>query len=185
MHSDPPANLQILRATSALQYILHSQLFQRIEHEITRRRHLMNRSRTWQILDIGKDTTTAQFHARLNSGKKHYHSAQNVVFLAATYKNNPTHTGAPGSCAAGPIFRTARPPKVQRLKYSVVTPPLAMCGCETWFFVLRKKKPGRVFENRRPKKIPGDKREGMAGYPKWLHDSYSLSTIIRAISSNM
>jgi hypothetical protein len=63
-----------------------------------------------------------------------------------------------------------------------------MYGCETWSLTVREEQRLRVFQNRKLRRTFGLKRDAVTGgwrklYNEELHNLYSLSSIIRMITS--
>jgi hypothetical protein len=101
---------------------------------------------------------------RLNSGNACYHSVQNLLFSRLLSKNLKIRI------------------------YKTIILPVVLCGCETWFLILRKEHGLRVFENRVLRKIFGSKKDEVTGdlrklHNEELHDLYSSQSIIRIIKS--
>jgi hypothetical protein len=78
---------------------------------------------------------------------------------------------------------------VQSFKlYRIVTLPVVLYECDTWYLTLREKQWLRVFENKVLKRIFGPKRDEVTGEWRKLHneelyDLYSSSNIIRLIKT--
>jgi hypothetical protein len=72
--------------------------------------------------------------------------------------------------------------------YKVIILPAVLYGCETWSLTVREEHRLRVSENRTLRRIPGPKREEVAGdwrrlHYKKLHNLYASPNIIRIIKS--
>jgi hypothetical protein len=71
---------------------------------------------------------------------------------------------------------------------SFVLLPVVLYGCETWCLTVREKHKLRVFENRVLRRTFGQKRDGVTGgwrklHNEELHNLYSSQSIIRIIKS--
>jgi hypothetical protein len=71
--------------------------------------------------------------------------------------------------------------------YKTIILPMVLYGCETWSLTVREEHKLRVFENRVLRKIFGQKRDGVTGgwrklHNEDLHSLYSSPSIIRIIT---